>query len=86
MKINYFSVFDKKAGSFSQLYAATTPGVAERAFQQTVSDPQSMVSKYPDDYALYQILSLDDESGYVVERFEPPQFVCEARSLVTQAG
>ena len=82
MKSIYFAVYDSKTASFGQLFPAATRGSAERSFQESLKDPSSIAGKYPDDFALYAVLEFDDESGTVVTKFEPPQLVVQASSLV----
>lgn len=82
MKIPYFSVYDKKAQQFGVCFGSQTPGSAERSFDQSIKTPDSPHAAYPSDYALYRVFDFDDESGYVVETYEPPQLVCEGSALV----
>lgn len=82
MKISYFSVYDKKAMMFGQLFPSNTLGTAERSFQESVRNPESPHAKHPDDFALYHLLDIDDETGHVIESFEPPNLVVQASQLV----
>lgn len=84
MDISYFAIFDEKAESFGPLFPATTLGAAERSFRESISNPDSPHGKYPEDFALYRILDLDDSQGIVVETYEPPQLVVRASSLVSK--
>lgn len=84
MKVLYFSVWDKKAQVFGQLYPAPTPGAAERMFAQSLKDPNSMAGQYPADFALFQMCEFDDTDGEVVQSSFPPQLIVEAVSLVSQ--
>lgn len=84
MKVLYFSVWDKKAQSFGQLYPAPTPGAAERMFAQSLKDPNSMAGQYPQDFALFQMCEYDDVTGSVVQASFPPQLIVEAVALVAQ--
>lgn len=82
MNVQYYSVYDKKAQVYGQLFPAPTVGSAERLFAETVNNnSESLVSKYPDDFALYQHFTFDDSSGIIDERFEPPRLVVEAVAL-----
>lgn len=82
MKVAYFSVYDKKARSYGQLFPSSTKGSAERSFQESIKNPDSLHGKYPDDFALYCHFEFDDESGLVESRFEPPLLIVEASALV----
>lgn len=83
MNVKYFSVFDKKAISFGQVFPSHTLGTAERSFSESINSPDSPHGKYPSDFALYLIFELDDDTGIIVQTYEPPQLVSEALSLVS---
>lgn len=83
MITKYFAIYDKKSQHYSQLFPAPTFGAAERSFRDLVSQPDSQHSKYPDDFALYYILELDDEEASVTSVASPPQLVTEASALVS---
>lgn len=82
MKTSYFAIYDKKANSFGQLFPSNTHGTAERSFKDALDNPESPYGKYPDDFALYHIMDIDDESGYIIESFEPPRLVVQATQLL----
>lgn len=81
MNIQYFSIWDKKARSFGQMFPSQTKGSAERAFSDNVNQKDSMANKYPDDFALFQICEFDDDTGAIVNKYEPPLLICEATAL-----
>lgn len=82
---SYYSIWDKKARQFGQLFPSNTPGTAERSFQDALRNPDAPYSRYPDDFALFVHFEFDDESGLVTNRHEPPQLVVEASALVPSA-
>lgn len=84
MQISYFSIYDAKAQMFGPLYSAPTPGAAERSFHESLSNPDAPYGKYPDDFALYRIMDFDDNSGSIVEKYEPPQLVVQASALAAR--
>ena len=65
MKIRIFTVFDQKAAAYLQPFFSPTVGTAVRAFSDTVNDPNSMLSKHPSDFTLFEIGGFDDQSGVV---------------------
>lgn len=65
MKISIFTVFDQKASAFLQPFFSPTVGTAIRAFSDTINDPNSMLSKHPADFTLFEIGGFDDQSGVV---------------------
>lgn len=81
MDINYFSIYDKKAELFGQAFPSHTPGSAERSLKESMANPDSPHGKFPDDFALYQLFVLDDSSGIITQKFEPPRLIVEASSL-----
>lgn len=85
MKIQYFSVFDDKSKLFSPCFPSQTYGTAERSLRETVRTPDTQPAKYPEDFALYHCFDFDDETGYVVESYEPPVLICRASDLVNRS-
>lgn len=82
MNVSYFSVYDKKTTTYGQLFPASTAGSAERSFFESINnDANSLVGKYPDDFALYRVFEFDDESGQVIQNHYPPQLIVEAIDL-----
>lgn len=82
MKIQYFAIYDKKANSFGQLFPSHTFGTAERSFKESMMNPDSPHGKYPDDFALYHILDYEDDTGIVIDSYEPPVLVVQAVQLL----
>lgn len=60
-----FSVFDKKASIFFQPFFFRTIPEAIRSFTDEANSDadKSMISKHPDDYALYSLGDFDDTTG-----------------------
>jgi len=63
MIVSYYSVKDKKANMYQPAFPSQTAGTAERSFSEAVNNPDTMIGKYPDDFALYRLFELNDESG-----------------------
>lgn len=82
--IGYYSIYDKKARTYGQLFPSNTPGTAERAFTDNVNNPDAMANKYPTDFALYHHGNFDDESGNI-EIIYPPHLIVEATALLKPA-
>lgn len=83
MVSRYFSIYDKKARIYGQLFPSHTPGTAERSVRELMSNPETPMSKFPDDFALYEVFTFDDESGSILQTHEPPLLIVEASSLVS---
>lgn len=63
MLLKVYSVFDMKANAFGQPFFFHQHGQAMRAIMDATSDPQSMLSRHPADFALYCIGTWDDQTG-----------------------
>lgn len=60
-----FAVYDSKAQVYGTPFCMGTIGLALRAFTDLAKDPQSTVSKYPQDFSLFQVGEYDDQLGQV---------------------
>lgn len=63
MKLNVYSVHDRKAAVFARPFIAPNDGMALRSYAAAKMDPTTELSKFPEDFALYRLGSFDDESG-----------------------
>ena len=79
MEIKVYAIKDVKAGTFNQPFLQPTHGTAERSFQELVRDPQSFVSKYPEDYDLYFLGSFDDLTGGIKSEKNPVHIINAAQ-------
>lgn len=66
MNVKVFSIFDSKLGSYGAPYFALATGGAIRQFMDVVNDNQSLISRYPADFTLFEVGKWDDKEG----RFE----------------
>lgn len=66
MKLLAFSVYDEKVQAFMAPFFAPSMGHAARSFEDTVNGGQSLVSKHPADFSLYQVGSFEDVSAELV--------------------
>lgn len=83
--LQMFAIRDLKAVSFMPPYTAPNKGVAIRSFTDAVNDPSSMLSKYPDDFALFHIGSYDPETG-VVTPVKTNELVVGGRDVLMAAA
>lgn len=60
-----FSIFDSKAGVYSQPVFAVSAGAAVRSFEDAVNDPSTVYAKHPGDYTLFYIGRYDDATGFL---------------------
>lgn len=63
MKVLVYSVFDSKASCYGQPFFCLSREVAQRAFIDTIADPNSMLGKHPEDFSLFELGSFNDENG-----------------------
>jgi len=63
MKVNLFSIFDKKSLVFSPPFPAPTYGAAERAIEEQFRNPETQLAKWPQDFSLFTVGIFDDEIG-----------------------
>ena len=58
-----FAVRDSKAQAFLQPFYSVSVGSAVRAFGDAANEKNSMVSKHPEDYLLYELGEFDNNTG-----------------------
>ena len=79
MKRLVYAVYDKKMAEYGPPVAVGHVIEAERWFDSLVNG-EGVVSRYPEDFALYRIGDYDPASGTMTA--EPPVFVVDGASLV----
>lgn len=70
-----YSLFDKKAKIYMNVFTDINDGTAIRQMQQACAQEGSIIATYPSDYALYRITQWDDETG---------QLLAQKKSLVIE--
>ena len=58
-------VYDKKAAFYNYFAVFNNRAEAVRSFTLACRDKDSMLSKFPDDYDLYFLASIDERTGNV---------------------
>lgn len=66
MKINIYSLYDKKTNVYGRPFFSHTDGHAVRLIEDELDDNQSVVAKHPDDFILNRIGCFDDNTGTIV--------------------
>ena len=79
MKMLVFAVYDKKMGEYGPPVAVSHVIEAERWFDSLVNG-EGVVSRYPEDFALYRIGDYDAASGTMTA--QAPVFIVDGASLV----
>lgn len=71
------SVLDKQVSAYTPPFTARTTGEAIRMFDRLCRDTNLPFNSSPQDYALYELASLDDGTG-VFKNAESPHKLAEA--------
>lgn len=66
-----FAVRDVKADSFGSPMAIATKGLAIRSFSDACHSPKSELSRYPNDYMLYELGEYEPNSGKITSHATP---------------
>lgn len=81
MKINAYSIFDRKTLAYFPPFYAPTHGGAVRSLADLVGDTNTTVGRHPNDYVLFCIGCFDDAKG-ALEPISPIEHVIDAIALV----
>lgn len=65
-----YAIYDNKAEAFMQPFFAATPGLALRTFEDNANNPDSILSKHPNDFCLYEIGVFDDQTAEIINHSE----------------
>lgn len=63
-----FAVYDSKAVVYGTPFFMGAVGLAVRAFTDLVNDPKSSVSRYPEDFSLFELADFDDTKGVFIPK------------------
>jgi len=74
---------DAKTNVFGLPFTQHNEAMAMRSFQRAAIDPNSDVSLFPDDFALFQLGEYDDDTG-VITPLIPVRHVCTARQFIQE--
>lgn len=77
MKQKVYSLFDKKANAYLTPVYFNEVGEASRMLATVVQTADNNISRYPEDFSLYQLGTFDQESGKL-ESLKQPLFVANA--------
>lgn len=79
MKLRMYSIYDKKTKLYHPPAFCHNAGHAMRVFKGVFFDKNSMMSRFPVDYDIYDLGGFDDNSGEVAG--DKPTFICTLDSL-----
>lgn len=80
-----YAPFDSKLQVWMQPMFFLHPGQAERMWRELALDGQSILSKHPNDFTLFQIGEFDDATG-VLTPFVPPVQFMTASAAISSGG
>lgn len=80
MQPKIFTVYDVQAETFGQPFFMQSEGIALRSFHEAALNPESEISKYPDDYVLYAIGEYNDDTGHITPQ-EPKRLQSAAAAI-----
>lgn len=66
-----FSVWDEAAGSFNIPFYAPSVAAGERLFRNAVNNPESPWNKDPADYTLFELGTIELDTGFEVNHKAP---------------
>lgn len=76
---------DKVSGLFMQPFFVPAVGVAYRTLQdEAARDKDFVVAKHPDDFALYQLGTFEEETGRLYFADKSPTLLIECGALLTK--
>lgn len=85
MRINAYSLYDRKTLVYHNPFFALTDSAASRIVADIVADPNTSVGRHPNDYVLFRIGTYDDGLGLMLPE-TPIQHVVDANGLVAVRG
>lgn len=74
------AVYDVKSACYARPVAVPADGAAIRSFQDAVNDKSTEYHKHPEDYAMFNIGTYDDQSGEITS--SKPRQLAQAASLL----
>jgi len=60
-----FAVFDKKGSIYQSFFFARSVADAIRSFTTAVNDPNTQLNQFPDDFELYKVCEINDDTAIV---------------------
>lgn len=63
MKIKVFCIYDVKSEAYQQPFLQSTRGQAIRIFMDLISDKNTQIARYPEDFTLFELAEFDTSKG-----------------------
>lgn len=81
MKVNLYAIHDAKAKNYSPPFPGLNDQSAIRDFTEQCANPENKLNKYPFDFTLFSVGTLDDETGLIVSQ-APPEMLITANNAL----
>jgi hypothetical protein len=78
--LSMYSVYDKELNVFNTPFFARSDIEAKRTFIQAIEDPKSVINRFSDKFALYEVGMFIQADGNLIS-VSPPVKVMEANSI-----
>lgn len=78
--LKYYSIFDKKSGSYAPPQESRFEADMVRNLQTHLTERKGKLYLYAGDYALYHVFDFEESSGVVTH--SKPKFIAEVASLL----
>lgn len=80
-----FSIFDSRTGLYNPPFNARSEGDASRMVALMTQNPESMFSKFPEDYVLYHLGNFNEDTG-MLEPLSAPVTVARVSTIARVSG
>jgi len=81
MKVNAYCVYDRKSMVYNTPYFLSNDNVALRHFDTVMQSPDSLVGRYPEDYQMFRIASMETSTGVVTPE-EFPVYIISGTAMI----
>lgn len=85
MILRMFAIFDSKAEAFIQPFFSPTVALALRSFTAAANDEATDFNRFAGDYTLFELASVDQQSGKVTP-LDAPHNLGTAITLLSKAN
>lgn len=84
MKVNVYSLFDKKAEVYHTPCIIESDAVALRTVRMSLRDQKSMLFQFPDDFSLVKVAEFNPDTGEVIPMHSV--LISTLAGLIDEAG
>lgn len=84
MSLQCYSIRDEKAACFLSPYFAKSTVEAVRSLTVAANDPQSNLNRFADDFGLYLLGVVDENTGVLTPHVNGPERITQISILIKQ--